>query len=111
MKHATKVAPLILYSAHDSTLIGLLCALKLESPKQWPGYGEYLKVELLECGRVDESGDVVEKEHFVRFSLSGNVLRLQWDSDPVEMIRLDDLENKIAGVAASHDNKLSGVDY
>lgn len=108
MKHPTKVAPLILYSAHDSTLIGLLCALKLESPKQWPGYGEYLKVELLECGRVDEeSGDVVEKEHFVRFSLSGHVLRLQWDSDPVEMIRLDDLEKKIAG-AASHDYELSG---
>ena len=108
MKHPNKVAPLILYSAHDSTLIGLLCALKLESPKQWPGYGEYLKVELLECGRLDEeSGDMVEKEHFVRFSLSGHVLRLQWDSDPVEMIRLDELEKKIAS-AVSHDNKLSG---
>jgi acid phosphatase len=104
MKDHAKMPPLTLYSAHDSTLIGLLCALNLESPSQWPGYGEYLKVELLECGRVNESGEFVDTEHYVRFSLSGNVLKSHWGSEPVELIRLNDLENRIAS-ASSHSNK------
>lgn len=67
MKDHAKVPPLTLYSAHDSTLLGLICALNLESPSQWLGYGEYLKVELLECGRVNESGEFVDTAHYVQF--------------------------------------------
>ena len=96
-----KEPPLTLYSAHDSTLIGLLCAFRLEQPTKWPEYGEYLKLELIEVASLDS--DVMDKDHYVRFSLSGNVLRSKWDDDaePLETISLSELEKKIAA-AASH---------
>jgi hypothetical protein len=60
---------MILYSAHDSTLIGLICAMKLEQPVSWPEYGSYIMVELLEV--TDSSdGDAVHNRNtdlFVRF--------------------------------------------
>eukprot|EP00586_Coscinodiscus_wailesii_P007434 CAMPEP_0172491680 /NCGR_PEP_ID=MMETSP1066-20121228/22548_1 /TAXON_ID=671091 /ORGANISM="Coscinodiscus wailesii, Strain CCMP2513" /LENGTH=382 /DNA_ID=CAMNT_0013260843 /DNA_START=317 /DNA_END=1465 /DNA_ORIENTATION=- len=81
-----------IFSAHDSTLIGLMCAFRLEQPAQWPEYGSYLKMELWE-----ES----EGRHFVRFSLNGAVLRSYWGvgegEDPVEMIDLERLIMLIDG--------------
>jgi hypothetical protein len=98
------VPPLTIYSAHDSTLIGLLCAFRLSQPSKWPGYGEYLKVELIECSTVDSNGDISDdKEHYVRFSLSGNVLMSKWhdDKEPVEVIPLQELAENIARPTAS----------
>jgi Histidine phosphatase superfamily (branch 2) len=79
--------PMTLWSAHDSTLIGLMCAFRLEQPAVWPEYASYLMMELIQ---VDE-GDV-----FVRFSLNGSTLKSQWDKDePTEMIALSALVAKL----------------
>lgn len=89
-----------IYSAHDSTLIGLLCLLQLERPAEWPEYGSYLKMELIR--EEDDEGDVQleKKSHYwVRFSLNGTVLRSTWCFDehgePMSMVPLRDLEDMI----------------
>lgn len=95
-----------IFSAHDSTLIGLLCAFRLSPPKVWPEYGSYLKLELIEVGSLlaphEESGN---KEYFVRFSLNGEVLHSKWDpendAEPLEVIELDTLYDKITTEGAS----------
>ena len=73
-----------LWSAHDSALIGLLCALRLVQPVDWPEYASCLKVELWS----------VEGEKMVRFRLNDEVLASEWD-EPLEMIPLDVLVEKI----------------
>jgi Histidine phosphatase superfamily (branch 2) len=88
--------PVIIYSAHDSTLIGLLCGFRLEKPTVWPEYGSFLKVELME---VTCQGN---KQHVVRFSLNGNLLRSVWeDEEPLHEIPLDILAHKIKTVGAT----------
>jgi acid phosphatase len=81
----------IIYSAHDSTLIGLLCAFRLEQPSVWPEYGSYLKLELLEA--ITTEG----KTHLlVRFSLNGEILKSQWgEGESLEAIPLDRLTENI----------------
>ena len=85
------ISPLILYSAHDSTLIGLLCAFKLEQPIQWPEYGSYWMMEVLEEEIANDNN-----QFYIRFSLNGEVLRHMWGDDAKEesandMILLDRL--------------------
>lgn len=90
--------PVIIYSAHDSTLIGLLCAFQLEMPSIWPEYGSYLKLELLEVTTTTsgEDSNNTKKEHVVRFSLNGDLLRSMWDQDqPMIEIPLDLLAHKV----------------
>jgi hypothetical protein len=84
--------PVTIWSAHDSTLIGLLCAYRLEMPAVWPEYGSYIKIELLEVSDVEGLG---EKEYVVRFSLNGEILRSQWDGELQEMIPLAALNEKL----------------
>merc|ERR1712157_19207 len=76
-----------IYSAHDSTLIGLLCAFQLEQPIKWPEYASYLKIELLKD--VDS-----QSQYYVRFTLNGEVLfcsvGAQNDSS-TDLIPLDNL--------------------
>jgi hypothetical protein len=92
MHRHDKEPPVIIYSGHDSTLIGLLSAFRLELPSVWPEYGSYLKIELME----DVTPGDGEKEHVVRFSLNGNVLRCIWDEEkPLNEIPLRLLANKI----------------
>ena len=100
---ATTGPPLVLYSAHDSTLIGLLCALKLEQPVAWPEYGSFLLMELLQVAVVNNQ-DTIESETvgdnaawYIRFSLNGQLLRNMWEEDeqPQEMIRLQRLMEKL----------------
>ena len=83
-----------IFSAHDSTLIGLLCILQLEMPSVWPEYGSALKVELIQ---EEEDDKVVQ--HWVRFSLNGQVLRCLWLSDddgkPSAMVPLEKLADMI----------------
>ena len=85
---------LCIFSAHDSTLIGLLCILQLEMPSVWPEYGSALKVELIQ----EEEGDKVI-QHWVRFSLNGQVLRCLWlpdnDGKPSAMVPLEKLADMI----------------
>mmetsp|Transcript_25932 Transcript_25932/g.40707 ORF Transcript_25932/g.40707 Transcript_25932/m.40707 type:complete len:464 (-) Transcript_25932:113-1504(-) len=90
---------LCIYSAHDSTLIGLLCVLQLEQPETWPEYGSYLKAELI---REDIDGDSESKavQHWVRFSLNGQVLRSTWmrddeSNEAAEMVPLSKLSEMI----------------
>ena len=92
MHHYEKEPPVIVYSAHDSTLIGLLCGFRLEQPSVWPEYGSYIKIELLEVETVGQE----EKEHVVRFSLNGSLLRSLWDKDrPQVEIPLRHLDHRI----------------
>lgn len=86
---------LCIYSAHDSTLIGLLCVLQLEQPETWPEYGSYLKAELIQ---EDIDGKAVQ--NWVRFSLNGQVLRSTWmrddeSNEPAEMVPLSKLSDMI----------------
>lgn len=84
---------LTLWSAHDSTLIGLMCAFRLEQPAVWPEYGSYIMVELLE-----KANDL-----YVRFSLNGEVLKTRWDHDtPKEMIKLKLLDENMRADAEEH---------
>lgn len=89
MQRREEEPPLIIYSCHDSSLIGLLCALHLEQPSVWPEYGAVLKVELLEKKKekVDGDGGV---DHVLRFYLNGELLRSVWNDIPREEISLQD---------------------
>jgi Histidine phosphatase superfamily (branch 2) len=88
---STEESPVIIYSAHDSTLIGLLCAFRLEQPSVWPEYGSYLKLELIEANMSNG-----ERDYIVRFSLNGQVLRSQWTKDKtLEVIPLNQLSELI----------------
>lgn len=88
------------FSAHDSTLMGLICAFHLENPSQWPHYASYIKVELIEVDDADAAKP--RKEYFVRFSLNGEVLRSAWSqdeesgelSDLISLERLTEMVNK-----------------
>ena len=85
--------PLTVWSAHDSTLIALLCAYRLERPDVWPEYASYIAMELV------EEGD--SKERFVRFSINGQRLQSQWEDAPAyDMIPLSVLLNKLEVVGA-----------
>ncbi|KAL3827500.1 hypothetical protein ACHAXA_003769 [Cyclostephanos tholiformis] len=105
-KHEDEEEPMLrIYSAHDSTLIGLLCVLGLERPVEWPEYGSALKVELI--GEEEEEADghdtndavLRPRRHWVRFSLNGQVLRCTWHrndfDEPASMVPLDKLEEMI----------------
>lgn len=85
---------LCIYSAHDSTLIGLLCVLQLEQPAEWPEYGSALKVELI---LEEENGS--NNRHWVRFSLNGQTLRSTWftddDGEPASIVPLNELADMI----------------
>jgi Histidine phosphatase superfamily (branch 2) len=98
---------LTIWSAHDSTLICLLCAFRLEQPAVWPEYGSYLMVELLQD--TDHPQD-----RYVRFSLNGQMLRSKWgssssgntqgDDEPSELIPFHVLRQNLSNqekIAAS----------
>lgn len=96
---------LCIYSAHDSTLIGLMCAFRLEQPAEWPEYGSYFKMELIEAKPLDGTADV---KYLVRFSLNGEVLRCKWENDdgsdtnePLQMIPVELLSHYVATKGAS----------
>jgi acid phosphatase len=96
MRHLDEEPPLTIYSAHDSTLIGLLCAFRLEQPTEWPEYGSYLKIDLLEKTNVDKDDDLEEKEYVVRFYLNGKLLRSQWHGELREEISLNKLSHYVS---------------
>jgi hypothetical protein len=110
---------LCIYSAHDSTLIGLLCVLGLEQPVEWPEYGSALKLELL---REEEGGDACAdghadallRRHWVRFSLNGQVLRCKCLSDernePASLVSLDQLKDLIHSEHELFDADYKSVD-
>ncbi len=68
---------LYLYSAHDSSLIGLLCAFRLDQPAKWPEYGSYFKIELIQEEDILE-GPNKNAKYYVRFSLNGDTLKCNW---------------------------------
>eukprot|EP00977_Amphora_coffeiformis_P022950 scaffold11998_cov174-Amphora_coffeaeformis.AAC.2 len=85
--------PFTVWSAHDSTLIALLCAYRLERPDVWPEYASYIVMELVE--QIDS------KERFVRFSINGQRLQSQWEDAPAyDMIPLSVLLEKVETVGA-----------
>lgn len=91
LKHHDEEPPLTIYSAHDSTLIGLISVFRLEQPKSWPEYGSFLKIELLEKSNCDN-----EVEQVVRFFLNGELLRSQWHGDLKEEISLQKLAHFVS---------------
>jgi hypothetical protein len=60
-----------------------MCAFRLEQPTQWPEYGSYLKVELIEEVTLQQDQHHPSKEdtiqYWVRFSLNGQPLKSQWE--------------------------------
>jgi hypothetical protein len=94
MRHADTEPPMIIYSGHDSTLIGLFCAFRLEQPSVWPEYGSYLKLELLEVSSADDANE--EKDYVVRFYLNGNLLRSKWHGELREETPLHQLSHYIS---------------
>ena len=86
--------PLTIWSAHDSTLIALLCAYRLERPAVWPEYASYLVMELVE--------EVHSREKFVRFSINGQRLQSHWAEDMSghDMIPFEVLLDKIKNVGS-----------
>ena len=86
---------LTLWSAHDSTLLGLLSAYRLEQPSAWPAYASTLVIELVEeTKRLDDGSET--SELVVCFSLNGQRLRTMWDRErPLEAIPLSLLHEKI----------------
>mmetsp|Transcript_28044 Transcript_28044/g.66839 ORF Transcript_28044/g.66839 Transcript_28044/m.66839 type:complete len:451 (+) Transcript_28044:163-1515(+) len=84
---------LCIYSAHDSTLIGLISILQLEQPARWPEYASYLKMELIQ--EEKETEEVL----WVRFSLNGELLRSKWltgsEGQPLRMVPLGSLVEMI----------------
>jgi Histidine acid phosphatase. len=95
---------LYIYSCHDSSLIGLMCAFRLEQPAEWPEYGSYLKVELFKAQEEEKDNGEVRVDYYVRFSLNGQVLKSSWGMEregpnkevPREMICLKHLSRSIA---------------
>ena len=113
--------PLTLYSAHDSTLFGLLCAFKLQQPVAWPEYGSFLMMELLLVSEPQPqeppppTNDTTVGDLYIRFSLNGQLLRLQWNShtnhdddanntEPMDMIRLEELAEYLQAEDAATRN-------
>lgn len=99
-----------IYSGHDSSLIGLMCAFRLQQPSEWPEYGSYLKVELFEAEPINTqtTEEVVanEKEYLVRFSLNGNVLKSDWGLGEDEYLEAKDmipLQHLDASIKREHD--------
>eukprot|EP00980_Cylindrotheca_fusiformis_P014773 scaffold4026_cov117-Cylindrotheca_fusiformis.AAC.8 len=90
MRHLEEEPPLTIYSAHDSTLVGLMCAFRLERPTVWPEYASYMKIELLEKSDSD-GNDLEESEHVVRFYLNGELLRSRWHGNLLEEVTLNQL--------------------
>ena len=97
------------FSAHDSSLIGLMCAFRLQQPSQWPEYGSYLKIELFKAQPFATRGDEVitgsGDEYFVRFSLNGNVLKSEWglgEADYLEATDMIPLEHLQESIKSEH---------
>jgi len=104
-----------IWSAHDSTLIGLLCAYRLQQPLVWPEYASCLLIELIEVSpffedRNGDSSDPAEKDYVVRFTLNGEVLKSMWDDDdesgaePRETISLSYLAQKLANLGVEESD-------
>ena len=84
---------LTIWSAHDSTLIAIMCAYRLERPAVWPEYASYVVLELVE--------ETVTKELFVRFSINGQRLQSQWEDSPAfDMIPFEFLVEKLDTVGS-----------
>ena len=117
---------LCIYSAHDSTLIGMLCVFQLEQPAAWPEYGSALKIELI---REEETGVTIQqhndadsgiriRQHWVRFSLNGQLLRSTWcnndNNEPSSMVPLNELAEMIHAeheLFEEHDNDSTALRY
>ena len=110
------VTPLLhIISAHDSTLIGLLCAFRLEQPSEWPEYGSFFKMELWQV--IDNEEDKENQnddepnqaQYLVRFSLNSKTLHCNWgssDGTPLEFVPLEELLAllKVDGTEAEQDD-------
>ena len=94
-----------IYSCHDSSLIGLLCAFKLEPPAQWPEYGSFLKVELFKVEEAQNadvedssSGGSTIVKHYVRFSLNGEVLKSSWGKEGQDGFEEEEVDMESKGM-------------
>jgi len=102
------------FSAHDSTLMGLICAFHLQQPSQWPHYASYIKVELFEVDDMNPSDAAKSQmDYFVRFSLNGEVLRSAWSKDEEsgelsDLISLDKLTEMVN--MEHHDDEVATME-
>jgi len=101
-----------IYSCHDSSLIGLLCAFRLQQPAEWPEYGSFLKIELFESELVtpeeedNHTNAIGEKEYYVRFSLNGSILKCQWglgENDYLEPMNMIPFHHLVDSITREHN--------
>ena len=92
-------AKVTIFSAHDSTLIGVITALRLANPSKWPEYASHFKVEVFS----EVGGERGGGKRLARFSLNGEVLRhleLEGEMIPFEdVVRLALGGGKDEGIA------------
>ena len=96
-----------LWSAHDSTLFGLLGYFRLAAPAKWPAYGAQLRVDVLLSRSESETAAAALQPTGIggarppaslRFSLNGEVLKSALLVEDGE--ELVDLDGAIAACAA-----------
>ena len=63
-------SPLYTYSAHDATLIALICAFQLDNPTKWPEYASFFQMKLYQHITTDQ--------YYVQFSLNDEILSSSW---------------------------------
>lgn len=93
MKNYAHEPAMTIWSAHDSTLICLLCAFRLEQPALWPEYASHLMIELFE--------NVDDKELYVRFSLNGSSLKYRGNGEPSVFVPLSSIDSQLQQMDAS----------
>mmetsp|Transcript_27886 Transcript_27886/g.41158 ORF Transcript_27886/g.41158 Transcript_27886/m.41158 type:complete len:477 (-) Transcript_27886:71-1501(-) len=104
----TSKKQLFLYSAHDSTLIGMLCALHLQQAASWPDYASYLKLELVQCLQqpTDNTRDNSQQLK-VRCFFNDEPLQFEWcnSEDDAYLIPLELLANKLDTIGSSPEKE------
>jgi len=98
MQRREQEPPLTVYSCHDSSLVGLMCALHLELPSTWPEYGALMKIELLEKTKSNGDGTTADTDLVLRFFLNGELLRSIWNDEPREEISFEEFAHLVSTV-------------
>ena len=107
-EEAAGPAKVTIFSAHDSTLIGAITALRLANPSQWPEYASHFKVELFKPEGGGQGGG-----RLARFSLNGEVLKhleLEGELIPLEDVVKLALDRGEGGVGSDSNDEVGEKD-
>jgi hypothetical protein len=83
------------YSCHDSTLVGIMQALGLQSEASWPAYASVLQLQLLQSQETGASAGASPSRYYLRASLNDQTLT--WLGQSANAVETDD------GVVVSYE--------